>query len=108
MYKYQLTSTSNLASTMLLKFVPNPAFQNAITKIKNTDLSLVDIQKSLERECPGADINFGDICREMLNQSKSKNEQDPQLHPWAFANQFSQIMEMETCRDNMLSSIIEH
>lgn len=54
----------------MLEFVPNTSFTESIRKIKHEGLSLVEIQKRLEIECPGADINFEDVCREMLEQSR--------------------------------------
>lgn len=82
-----------------LQFVPNTAFQELITQIKGQGLSLVEIHKRVEKECPGADVTFQDICRELLEQSvKFTKKQEPKLHTCeaSFACQFSQSLESKT------------
>lgn len=84
---------------MMLKFVPNTAFQELIRQIKGQGLSLMEIQKRVEKECPGADVTFQDICTELLEQSiKSPKKQEPKLQrvEASFACRFSQSSESKT------------
>lgn len=77
----------------MLQFIPNTSFQGLITQIKGQGLTLVEIQQRVEKECPGADITFQDICRELLEQSvKPNKKQVPklQLAEASFACQSSQ------------------
>lgn len=80
---------------MMLNFVPNTAFQDFITESKYQGLSLVEMQKKVEKECPGADITFQDICRELLEQSaQASKKQEPTLYVEAsFACRASQSSE---------------
>lgn len=66
-------------------------------------MSLAEAQKDLESECPDRDINFEDVCKEMLDQSKSTRVQKHQkIHLWAFATQFSQVKEAERSAEHPL------
>lgn len=77
--------------------MPNTAFQDYITQIRGQGLSLVEIQKRVENECPGADITFQDICRELLEQSTNSKQKKQmprsQNTEASFAFQFSQSSE---------------
>lgn len=84
---------------MMLNFVPNTVFQEFITDIKGQGLSLVEMQKRVNQECPGADITFQDICRELLEQSaQSSKKQEPNSHhaEAKFACQASQNSESQS------------
>lgn len=90
-----------------LNFTPNTAFSDHIKLIQasNYDQGLDKIHEKLKEQFPGADISFTDVCREILEQSKSYQGEFV-VQSYAFADQFSEIFEREKLLDRSSSQVV--
>lgn len=105
-YSFSTHTTLIVVPIMLvmpLSFTPNTAFSDHIKAIQASDYDqgLNEIHEKLKEQFPGADISFTDVCRELLEQSRSCPDRYV-VRSHAFADQFSQIFEQERLLDESI------